>query len=266
MKRLILFEYNKIKSSPILYIFAFLPIAFVTFAHFDAIKEGINLKGYLMSTALITLTVLGQFFIILLGTFLYTNDSRWNTHQHMYLNLKSRQKVLNLKVLMILLSSVFITVLIVLYSFAISIFSGTSFSDLLPEKFILQMVYVLITLFFWGVLSLSLSIFSNSSVIGILIPFAISCFETLLYQHIGLVFAKALPLFNIKTLLFYAFDNLKSGSMIVVPNIGYRYGVFSHLYLFIALCILYTVSRIYVSKAEIPSWTAILIKQKKLIQ
>jgi hypothetical protein len=234
-------------------VLCFIVIVFIAFCQYDAVRTGINAQGYIFSTGLATLNILGTVYIIFIGAFAFFNDWHWNTYQHQFINISNRKKICSLKLLIILMSSLFILILVVIFTCGIHFMNTGSINGILPDKFALQLLYTLLSLVFWGELAFTLTALTRNIVIGVLIPFVVNNFEILLYQYIGQKFSRFLPSYNLKSLLSYSFDNLKSGSMIVFPDIGYGFGIFNHIYLFVLLTFFILVNIYIFTKMEIPS-------------
>ena len=214
---------------------------------------GIDARGYIVSTGLASLNILGSFFAIFVGAFVFSNDWQWNTYQHMFINSVHRRKVCLYKLTIIALSAMFVLFLVVVYTSAIFLMGNGTLINVFPEKFALQIIYTYLSLFFWGIFAFAMSALMQNIIIGVLIPFALSNFEMLIYQHIGMKASRMLPSFNIKSLLYYAFDNLKPGSMIIFPDFGYSFNLYSHLYVVFCILAFITVSVIIFSRIEVPS-------------
>lgn len=235
LMRLIFFEYNKIKKSSITYVLLLVVLAFLICSHYDATESQIEMQGYRVSIGLATLNVLGIFYSIYVGSILFFNDWNWNTYQHMLLTHGvNRVKASILKMIMILLSNLFAILIVLICSVWLHwIYSG-DFNGVFDEKVFFQIVLTFFNMSFYGLFSFFVSLSSRSFVLGLMIPFIVFNFESLLYDFLGTDIAIFLPNYHIKALLCEAFTNLKPGAMILFNDIGYHMGFGNYLYLFIA--------------------------------
>lgn len=247
------FEYNKLKTNKLLYGLCLLIVVFIVYCQYDAMRSGIDAPGYIISTGLASLNITGTFFCIFTGAFVFYSDWNWNTYQYLFIHATNRRKVCYAKFLIILLSTLFVLVLVIVFTCGVYIISTGTLAGMFPNKLVLQILYTLISMFFWSGLSFTLTALTRNVIIGVLVPFALSNFEVLLYQYIGLDIARFLPSFNIKSLLSFAFDNLKPGSMIIFPNFGYDIGAFNHFYIFVFLLVYFIVNLRIFQKMEVPS-------------
>lgn len=244
-------EYRKIGSSKLLFLLLALLIGFVAFIWFDAVHSGIQLRGYLTSCGLLLTCVIGANIAAVTGAMIAGNDLRWNTLQHACVRC-GRKNTLLVKVLLVFTADLFIPLFVFLFSAGIRLTSGAA-SDIFPAQFFLKFVYTFEDLVYWSMLSFTVTLALKTMLPGILLPFALINFESLTYRHIGMELGRWLPDYRLKSILSSVFRDLRSGSMIVIPDLGYQYHFGCHIYVICSVIVFFLISLAVMEKAEVES-------------
>ena len=225
----ILSEIKKLKHSKVLFILFFVIVAFIVYAQYDAAEIGITSAGYIVSTSLAILNFFGVMLSYVMGAMVFYNDYTWNTIGWLLTGNKSRSKIALTKIVTIFLINAGLELVVLLFAITIHLITGKTAVKLIPNQFLPQVIVTFLNLIIWGLLAFTLTTVTKSIILGILIPFVITSFEMLVYSYLNQVILRFLLNYNIRALIVTCFSNLKSGSLIVFPDIGYNGSLISHI-------------------------------------
>ena len=244
-------EYKKIGNSRVLLLLLAALLGFVVFTWYDAIHSSITLQGYLVASGLLLACILGANIAAVAGAMIAGNDIRWNTLQHGCIRC-GRKKTLLGKLLLVFSVDLFIPLLVFLFSAGIRLTAGAA-KDIFPPQFVLKFLYSFEDLVYWSMLAFTVTLLSRSMLPGILLPAALINFESLSYHYIGMGIGRWLPDYRLKSILSSVFRDLRSGAMIIIPDLGYEYSFGCHVYVLCSVFLFILVSLIFMQKAEVES-------------
>ena len=250
----ILSEIQKLKHSKVLFILFSVIVALIVCAQYDAADIGITSAGYIVSTSLAILNYFGLMLSYVMGAMVFYNDYSWNTLGSLLTGKTSRAKAAWNKIVTIVLMNAGLELTVVLFAVAVHLITGKAADKLIPNQFLLQVIVTFVNLVVWGLLAFALTAITKSIILGILIPFVITSFEMLVYSYLSQAILRFLLNYNIRALIVECFSNLRSGSMIVFPDIGYVGNCIGHTcYIAVVLCILVVTSVLSFKKEEVTS-------------
>lgn len=247
MKRQVIAEFKKVKDSLLLYMSVIMLIVWFVYVYIDFKNMQYTIEGYYVSSVLLSLTLFGSIIPIITGSLLMAKEREYNTLIYNSM-VCSRSRIVMLKVLCIVFISLLEVFFTVAWAFALSIVSGDK--DFLPNNFFQQFVVVFFVLCFWGIVAFALECIFNYTVVSILLPILLIFFENIFYTYCSEKIIHLLPLYNIRSVLYELFNNLKNDSMISVPEYRYHYGIGNYMYIIIFLLCTIFIGKVVVSKSN----------------
>lgn len=229
--KIIYSEINKVRHNYLLVLPLLFNFYFIYSIYSDSILESINFPGYLFSCTLLMLTTYGTFFLTFISSFLMHNEYLWNTLSHMTRKL-SLSKIYLVKQLMVVIFTFFLLVFSTTYIFFICILNDS----LIKFNFhhgVVQLLVVFLYLIMVGSYSLLLTLITKSCILGAIIPSLLPFTEPILYSFLSNSQLKWFPLYNFRSIFYRTFDNLKIGSMFIVPSSDYPPVIFSLIYIIV---------------------------------
>jgi len=247
MKRRIIAEYKKVKDSLLLYMTIIMLMVWFVYVYVDFKDMQYTIEGYYVSSVLLSLTLFGSIIPIIAGSLLMAKEREYNTLIYSAV-VCSRNKIVMSKILCI----VFICALEILFSVAWALLLSIVNGDkcFLSHNFLGQFGMVFFVLCFWGIVSFVLECILNYVVVSILVPILLIFFENIFYTYCDDNIVHLFPLYNIRSILYELFDNLKNDSIISVPEYTYHYGAGNYIYIISFMICVIIIGEVVIGKSN----------------
>lgn len=247
MKRQVIAEFKKVKDSLLLYMAIIMLMVWLVYVYIDFNDMQYTIEGYYVSSVLLSLTLFGSIIPIISGSLVMAKDREYNTLIYNAM-VCSRSRIVMSKVFCIVCISAIEILFTVAWACALSIVSGDKY--FLPDNFLGQFGIAFFVLCFWGIVSFALECILNYVVVSILLPIVLIFFENIFYTYFDENIIHLMPLYNIRSILYELFNNLKNDSMISVPEYKYHYGTGNYTYIIIFMLCTIIIGKVVVGKSN----------------